>query len=298
MDGGLATELEKRGHDLNDDLWSARLLLEQPAEITTVHRDYLEAGSGIVTSASYQATISGYRQAGVARSEAEQLIVRSVALARQACQDFAIANPNCLPRKVAAGVGPYGAALADGSEYTGNYDLDSDQLYEFHQTRWHLLLSARPDLVLCETIPSLHEARALIRLAEETDLQVWISFSCRNESEISDGTSIQQVARLILESAAFGIGINCTPPGLLTSLVTRIRSVSSTLPVLVYPNSGETWQIESRTWAGFEHTHRIAEMAPAWIELGVEAIGGCCRTTPDHIRALRDLRDKGRASSG
>lgn len=290
LDGGLATELENRGHNLNDDLWSARLLLEQPDEIVAVHRDYLDAGADIVTSASYQATVGGFEKIGVNGEDAQGLISRSVDLARQACQEFLSTSPT-VPVKVAAGVGPYGAALADGSEYTGDYPLDSTQLYEFHYRRWHLLLSAEPDLVLCETIPNAEEAKALIRLTEETKVPVWMSFSCRSEREISDGTLVSSIVKLILDSSVYGIGINCTMPGLITPLVTTIRNVSSSIPILVYPNSGETYQMSTRTWTGNAEANRFADLAREWIERGVEVIGGCCRTTPHHIRSLRDLRD-------
>lgn len=290
LDGGLATELERRGHDLNDDLWSARLLKEQPDEIVAVHRDYLDAGADIVTSSSYQATVSGFQKFGVSREDAQDLIVQSVQLSKQACREFESEHPAGLARQVAASVGPYGAALANGSEYTGVYGLRSDQLYEFHRARWHLLLSAKPDLMLCETIPNVDEAKALIRLAEATDIPVWISFSCRSETQISDGTPVEAVAKRILSSSTYGIGINCTPPHLITPLVNNIRRFSSTIPVLVYPNSGETYQIGTRSWSGHAEAKRFGELAQEWINLGVEVVGGCCRTTPEHIRAVRRLR--------
>ena len=289
LDGGLATELEKRGHNLDDDLWSARLLIEHPNEILAVHREYLDAGADIVTSSSYQATVDGFVKLGKQKSEAEQLITRSIKLAQQACHEFASVNPSESSKQVAAGVGPYGAAQADGSEYTGAYRVSHTQLLDFHFDRWHLLLSANPDLVICETIPNVVEAKVLCQLAQETNLPVWISFSCQNESAISDGTPIEDITELILNSSAKGIGLNCTPPSLISPLVTKIRSVCQRIPVLVYPNSGETYQIETRSWTGITEVAEFSKLAQTWIDQGVDVIGGCCRTTPNHIRALSQI---------
>jgi homocysteine S-methyltransferase len=265
LDGGLATELEARGHDLSDALWSARLLRDDPDAIRGVHRAYVEAGADCVITASYQATLE--------RIPADALRL-SVKLAREA-----------KPKIVAASVGPYGAARADGSEYTGVYDLNEGGLGGWHAPRFEILDASGADLLACETIPSFAEARALAGLLGKTP--AWFSFSCRDGERISDGTPIDECARFLgaFERVA-AIGVNCTPPRFVESLVQRIRFVTEK-PIVVYPNSGERWDAARRCWAGTRDPGEFADMAVRWRDAGATMIGGCCRTGPAHIRELR-----------
>jgi homocysteine S-methyltransferase len=283
LDGGLATELEARGHDLADDLWSARLLLDQPAEILAVHHAFIQAGADIITTASYQATISGFCRQGLQPDQAEMLLRRSVRLAMQARQQSGKAV------RVAASVGPYGAFLANGAEYTGDYDRDEAGLYEFHRQRWQILASEQPDIMLCETIPGLAETRALERLAREfPEPRVWISFSCRSGSRISDGTGIEQVVDLLNSNPAItGVGANCTDPRFVPELVRRLRQRTTKL-VVIYPNSGEVYDPVTKSWSGPDDVADFARQAVEWRKLGADVIGGCCRVTPRHIRELRE----------
>ncbi|MEM7314059.1 MAG: homocysteine S-methyltransferase [Planctomycetota bacterium] len=290
LDGGLATELEARGIQLNTDLWSAHLLMDQPEIIAAVHRDYLEAGADLVTAASYQATIEGFIKTGLTKVDAENLIQKSVQIAKEACERFEASLENQTSQRrlmVAASVGPYGAYLANGAEFTGEYDLDEAGLYDFHQARWHLLADTQPDIMLCETVPSFIEATALGRLASESSIPVWISFSCRDGRHINDGTPIRDCAALIEQNPQVAaIGINCTAPKYISDLVREIRSVTEK-PIAVYPNSGETFDPAIRGWRGDADIQGFAEQALDWRRLGADIIGGCCRTTPEHIRALR-----------
>ncbi len=290
LDGGLATELEARGVVLDEDLWSAALLVDDPATIERLHRDYLEAGADCIVSASYQATLEGFEARGLDAPAAEAALVRSVELALSARESFldggaveARARP-----LVAAGIGPYGAYLADGSEFSGDYGLDENQLHEFHLRRWRLLAGAGADLLACETIPSLAEARALARLVEATpELGAWLSFSCRDGERISDGTEIARVvAELEPVDGILAIGVNCTAPRFISSLLAR-AGAETDKPLAVYPNSGETWDAAGRRWTGDEDRCDLALAAPGWIALGARLVGGCCRTTPADIRRLR-----------
>jgi len=264
LDGGLATELEARGFDLSDELWSARLLKDDPSAIRAVHRAYVEAGADCVITASYQATLA-------LGADALRLSVR---LAREAN-----------PRIVAASVGPYGAARADGSEYTGDYDLNEGGLGGWHAPRFEVLDASGADVLACETLPSFPEARALASLLKKTP--AWFSFTCRDGERISDGTAIETCARhLDAIDRVTAIGVNCTPPRFVESLVRRIRSVTEK-PIVAYPNSGETWDATLRRWTGTRDPAEFAEMAARWLDAGATILGGCCRTGPGHIRALR-----------
>jgi homocysteine S-methyltransferase len=290
LDGGLATELEKRGRNLDDDLWSARLLLDNPAAIQQVHLDYFWAGADCGTSASYQATLAGLQARGLATLQAIDLLRRSVELVQAAREQFwQEYDGGRLYPLVAASIGPYGAALADGSEYTGDYDLGEDALFEWHRQRWHVLARSGADLIACETIPSYNEACVLLRLLRETPgTWAWFSFSCRDEAHISDGTPIDQCARLLDDQPqVVAVGVNCTPPRYITGLIGAITAVS-TKPVVIYPNSGERYDPQMNQWYGLSNAAEFGTFSREWRKAGAALIGGCCRTGPEHIRQIRD----------
>lgn len=284
VDGGLATRLESYGCDLGGDLWSARLLAEAPELIARVHRDYFEAGADVAIAAGYQASVDAFVGRGYSRGEASRLIARSVELAVAERDVFGAGL-------VAAGVGPYGAALADGSEYTGDYDLDEEGLYDWHRERWKVLTETGADLVACETLPSVAEARALARLLEETPgVRAWFAFSCADDTHISDGTPLREVAAELAPDHEAGrvvaVGVNCVPPHDVPHLVQQVRAVG--VPAVVYPNSGEVWDPNERVWTGSRSAEGFGEAAADWSANGAVLVGGCCRTGPDHIRSVRN----------
>ncbi len=296
LDGALATELERRGCDLNDPLWSARVLMEAPALIRQVHEDYYAAGADVATTASYQATFEGFARRGLDAAAAGTLMRRSVELAREARDAFWARAEHHAGRSrplVAASVGPYGAMLADGSEYRGHYGLDIDALMAFHRPRLVELLAAEPDLLACETLPCLDEALAIARLLAESfpAARAWISFSCRDDAHVSDGTPLADcVAALDGFAQVVAVGINCTAPAHIPSLVAA-AAAATRKPVLVYPNSGEDYDPEHKCWHGQADASRFAESARGWHAAGARLIGGCCRTTPDDIRAVAAWAD-------
>lgn len=292
LDGGLATELERRGADLNDSLWSARLLRDDPDLIRQVHSDYYWAGADCCIGASYQASIEGFKRRGYSVSEAAGLLTTSVRLVTEARDAYweAVGQPATRPRPlVAASVGPYGAFLADGSEYTGIYDLDEEGLYHFHILRWDILVAAGPDLMACETIPSMTEALALGAILDDSPgVPAWFSFSCRDGHHISDGTPISEVAGYVDQyDRVVAIGVNCTAPRYIPDLIREIRLVT-TKPIVVYPNSGEQYDPVAKAWTGESVPSEFGTYSREWRKLGATVIGGCCRTTPDHIRQIRD----------
>ena len=290
IDGALATELERRGCDLKDDLWSAKILLEQPEIIKQVHLDYFRAGADCVITASYQATIDGFVKRGLNRNEAIELIQKSVKLAKEARDQFWAEEGNRAGRSkpfVAASVGPYGAFLADGSEYRGNYGLSEKELMDFHRPRMKALIDAGADLLACETIPSLIEAQAIGKLLTDfPDTGAWISFSGQDEKHVSEGQVFSECVRQLRDHPQVAaIGINCTSPKYVPSLI-RAAKQTTEKPVLVYPNSGETYNAEKNDWNGDPVLDSFGEQAREWYEAGARLIGGCCRTTPEDIRAI------------
>jgi homocysteine S-methyltransferase len=290
LDGALATELERRGCDLRDPLWSARVLLEAPDLIRQVHTDYFAAGADCAITASYQATFEGFAGRGLSWAEAEGLMRLSIRLAVEARDAFWAnpANRTGRPRPfVAASIGPYGAFLRDGSEYRGNYGLSEAELITFHRPRMAVLAAAGADMLACETIPCWVEAQALVRLLEEfPGVSAWFSFSCRDATQISQGESLAEcVALLDAHPQVAAVGVNCTAPRFVPDLV-RVAHAATRKPILAYPNSGETYDAATFSWHGETSCEAFSSQAQRWYENGARIIGGCCRTTPDHIREL------------
>jgi homocysteine S-methyltransferase len=290
IDGALATELERRGCDLKDDLWSARILLEQPEIIKQVHLDYFKAGADCAITASYQATIEGFTKRGLTESEAIGLIQKSVKLAKQARDEFWADESNHANRSkpfVAASVGPYGAFLADGSEYRGNYGLSVKELMDFHRPRMKALIAAGADILACETIPCLIEAQAVAQLLKEfPNTMAWISFTARDEKHISEGQVFADCVRQLEDHPQIAaIGINCTSPKYIPSLIREAKNETEK-PILVYPNSGETYDAAKSDWNGDPVFYSFGEQAREWYNAGARLIGGCCRTTPEDIGVI------------
>lgn len=291
LDGGLATTLEARGFDLADELWSAKVLLEAPEAIAQVHYDFLSAGADCVATASYQASVEGFLRRGMERSTAIELLRLSIRLAVEARDAFWELPENRKGRLrplVAASVGPYGAFLADGSEYSGQYGIDDDELYAFHAERWHLFAESPADLIACETIPSAREAVVLLQLLRETPRrQAWISFSCRDGEHLADGTHVSEMARQCGPVPnVVAVGVNCTRPEFIESLLTEMRLVTDK-PLLAYPNSGEIYEVSSRTWGATPSPIPWDEAARRWVAAGARGVGGCCRVGLEQIAGLR-----------
>lgn len=290
LDGGLATELEAGGCDIGTDLWSAGLLQNDPQAIIDVHRAYLDAGARCIISASYQASRQGFMSLGMSVQAADELIASSVSLAKMARQQYLDDNPGTDPLPiVAASIGPYGATLHDGSEYTGNYGVGRDALRRFHEDRLAMLDRAGADVLACETIPDYQEARVLCELLENVRSPAWISFSCRDDCHIGDGTPLEQAARLFRKHPrVLAIGINCTAPRLISGLIDQIKAAAPDKAIVVYPNSGEKYDAGNHSWSGTVSPVESAAAARAWRDAGAKLIGGCCRMGPQHIAAMNE----------
>lgn len=288
LDGGLATELAARGHDLDDPLWSARLLLEDPEAIVRVHVDYFRAGADVATTASYQASLPGLRARGLDDGQSRATLRSAVELAMRARDEVGDA------RLVAASLGSYGATRADGSEYTGAFgEIDDDGLVAFHRERIEVLAPGC-DLLAFETIPSLREAGAIVRaLADTRGPDAWVSFTCRDEATSGAGDPIERCAAAVARcDRVVAIGVNCTAPRDVAGTLARIASVTAR-PLVAYPNAGERYDGSARCFCGERiDAADFAALARRWIELGARLVGGCCRTGTAHVAALARLRDE------
>ena len=291
LDGGLATELEQRGAQISDALWSARLLLDAPEMIRQLHYDYFAAGADVAISASYQATFPGFARRGLDHDQAAHLMRLSVELAQEARDAFWAEEANRTGRLrplVAASIGCYGAFLANGAEYRGDYGLTREELMEWHRPRLALLAASGADLLACETIPCQVEAEALVALvAEFPHTAAWLSFSCRDESHICHGETFAGCVALAAASPqVVAVGVNCTPPRFVEPLL-RSAAHTTAKPLLCYPNSGEAWDSVARCWLEGSGVTDFGPPTLFWRDAGAQIIGGCCRTGPDDIRHIR-----------
>lgn len=294
LDGALGTELESRGFDVSGKLWSAQYLLDQPRIIQDVHESYVRAGSDIITTSSYQASIPAFVEAGLTPEKAYDLLKETVFLARKAIENaWQALSPEEQKQRlyplVAGSVGPYAAYLADGSEYTGDYQLSEEEFRDFHRPRIQALLEAGSDLLAIETIPNGAEAAAILRLLAEgfPQAETYLSFVAQTENAISDGTKIEELGNLAQESPqVLAVGFNCTAPHLIAPLLDGLGQVCNK-PFLTYPNSGETYNGLTKTWHDDPEQERsLLENSKLWQEQGVQLFGGCCRTRPEDIAQL------------
>lgn len=292
LDGAMATELEARGCNLADSLWSAKVLMENPELIREVHLDYYRAGAQVAITASYQATPAGFAARGLDEAQSRALIGKSVELARKAREAYLAENANAGVLLVAGSVGPYGAYLADGSEYRGDYARSADEFTAFHRPRVEALLDAGADLLACETLPSFAEINALAALLSEYPrARAWFSFTLRDSEHLSDGTPLHEVVSVLSAYPQIvALGVNCIALENTTAALQHLHNLTA-LPLVVYPNSGEHYDAVTKTWHHHgEACETLAGYLPQWTAAGAKLIGGCCRTTPKDIAELNALR--------
>ncbi|QEV16849.1 homocysteine S-methyltransferase [Streptomyces alboniger] len=286
LDGGLSNQLEAAGHDLGDALWSARLLADEPGAIEAAHRAYYRAGAEVAITASYQATYEGFARHGIDARRTTELLRLSVELARAAGSG--------LGREVwvAASVGPYGAMLADGSEYRGRYGLTVDELERFHRPRLETLAAAEPDVLALETVPDTDEARALLRAVRGLGVPAWLSYSVAG-ARTRAGQPLDEAFALAADvDEVIAVGVNCCDPRDVDAAVALSARVTGK-PVVVYPNSGETWDAGARSWRG--PARFAAGQVAGWRAAGARLVGGCCRVGPAVIaQVAAELASPGR----
>lgn len=296
LDGALATELEARGLDLSSALWSAKILQEDPNSIFNVHLDYYRAGADVATTASYQATFAGLNQhLGISKKGAKDLITKSVQLAQRARGVFLEeqrSDPHSAePLLVAGSVGPYGAFLSNGAEYTGDYVVDNSAMKDFHRSRIQNLVDAGVDILACETMPNFAEIESLLQMLEDEfpATRAWLSCTIRDSEHLSDGTPIAKVSQLVdTKPQIIAIGFNCIPEQDISSALKHLQSLT-TKSLVAYPNSGEHWNAKERKWEGERaEGQTFAQLVKDWNGSGASLIGGCCRTNPSDIRTIRE----------
>ncbi|MFD8348819.1 homocysteine S-methyltransferase [Streptomyces coelicoflavus] len=285
LDGGLSNQLEAAGHDLGDALWSARLLADDPEAITRAHLAYFEAGADVVITSSYQATFEGFARRGIGGQRAAELLALSVESARVGPRRARVGPAGRAGRRrwVAASAGPYGAMLADGSEYRGRYGLDVGELERFHRPRLEVLAAARPDVLALETVPDTDEAVALLRAVRGLGVPAWLSYTVDGDRTRA-GRPLEEAFALAADAEeVVAVGVNCCAPGDVSGAVRTAARVTGK-PVVAYPNSGEVWDARARAWRG--RSLFAPRLVREWRAAGARLVGGCCRVGPDAIRSI------------
>jgi homocysteine S-methyltransferase len=294
LDGGFASELEYLGAKIDGPLWSAHVLEDEQEKVVAVHRAYLEAGADCILTASYQVSRMGYAEYGLPEVRADQALLKAAELAQRAVEEWRAETGAERRVVVASSLGPFGAALHNGSEYHGNYDRSFAEMVAFHRSRIEVLSAAiisgdvnAPDLLAFETLPSFEEACAIYEaLRDFPDIPCWFSFTCRDEKHVAHRELLRECAALVSAlPQTVAVGVNCTHPALIEELIGEMRAVTEK-PIVVYPNSGEGWDAEKRVWTGASDALGFGESAKRWFAAGAQIVGGCCRTRPEHVKKI------------
>jgi len=297
VDGAMATELEKHGVKTDTDLWSATALIEKPEAITAVHKSYFQSGADVAITNTYQANVSKFMELGLTGEESKKLIIKAVKVAQKARKSYydSLSDDERSKRAqyplIAGSIGPYGAYLADGSEYRGDYKLTTEEYQAFHLQRMTLLNQAGVDLFAFETQPNFEETKALADLLVNKfpDQHAWLSFSIKNPENLCDGTSIYEAVHHFEDNKQISaIGVNCTTLENITETVKNIKSITDK-PIIVYPNNGDIYEPITKTWQSNPQADSFKNLVPEWLDAGAKLIGGCCRTTPTDIKGIADI---------
>ncbi len=292
LDGALGTQMQNHGFNINDSLWSAKFLDENPNAIKLVHKEYLEAGADCIITSSYQASLEGFLEKGFSEEKADHLISSSIKIAKDTRDEFweSYKNSDRLKPLVAASIGPYGAYLANGAEYSGAYEISEKKLSSFHKRRLDTIMKMSPDIIACETIPLFSEIKILSKLLEKYKTTTsWLCLSAKNESLTNAGDDVEEVISwLNAQKHIDAIGVNCTAPQYISTLVKKIKKLSDKL-IVIYPNGGSAYNPITKLWeSSLTNSEEFAKMAYLWNSLGANIIGGCCETTPKEIKKIRE----------
>ncbi|MCX5582034.1 homocysteine S-methyltransferase [Streptomyces erythrochromogenes] len=286
LDGGLSNQLAAQGCDLTGGLWTGRVLDERPVQVEAAHAAYAQAGAEVLITASYQVGYEAFAAQGRDRDATTALLHRSVALAARAAE---AADHDVW---VAASVGPYGAVLADGSEYRGRYGLGVRELAAFHRPRIEALLAAGPDVLAVETLPDPDEAEAVLTVLAETDAPAWLAYTVAGGRTRSGHPLPEAFALAAQAPQVIALGVNCCDPAEVLPALEAAAAVTAK-PLLAYPNDGSVWEAATGTW------RTPGAMPPwptaTWRRTGARLVGGCCRIGPTRIAELaRESREDDR----
>ena len=289
LDGAMSTPLEKLGADTNNDLWTAKALIDNEELVYEVHKMYFEAGADLIITDTYQANVQAFEKVGYSEKEARNLIKKAVKIAQKARDDYE--NRTGKHNYIAGTIGPYGAYLANGSEYRGDYELSVEEYQQFHLPRIEELVNAGVDILAIETQPKLDEVLAILELLKEKYPQqkVYVSYTLSDDDTISDGTPLPRAIHALEDySQVIAVGINCVKLELVEPALKNMKEITDK-NLIVYPNSSAVYDPKSKTWSQPKTSATFEELIPNWYEAGARIIGGCCTTGPKEIKAVADF---------
>ncbi|MGV2875897.1 homocysteine S-methyltransferase [Macrococcus capreoli] len=277
LDGGFGTTVEAYGYDVKHELWSTHLIKEHPEAILKVHQAFVNNGAEIILTNTYQGAVQSFLNTGYTEREAEGYLQAAVELAHQSV------SSNVL---VAASLGPYGAMLGNGSEYTGAYQVRQSDYIEYHMQRLNILIEAGIRVFAFETIPNIEEVKAVKALLEDyPDIEAWLSVTLKDSAHLSDGTPIEEVIEVVNGiDNVHAFGVNCTSVKVIDGAVERLLALSEKA-IILYPNGGRKYDAVEKVWIDQDDISLI-EATVKWKQLGVKIIGGCCQVGPEEIGAL------------
>ena len=289
LDGGLSFPVEKKNINLNSKLWTSELLISNEKLIKSIHLEYLKAGAQFITTASYQASIESLKKEGFNFQESKKIILKSVDLAEEVKKLF---NKKYINKKnilIAASIGSYGSFLSDGSEYKGDYDVNDKTIFDFHESKIQILENSNANILAFEAIPNYREAKIISKILENCKKKSWISFTCKNELEISDGTLLAKCCNFLKKNPnIFALGVNCTSPKYVTQLIKILKNNCGDKKIIIYPNSGKKYDSKNKSWIG-KKNNSFDILLKEWINLGVDILGGCCGIGPNQIKKISKL---------
>jgi S-methylmethionine-dependent homocysteine/selenocysteine methylase len=271
LDGATGSELERRGQRTTLPLWSARALHEAPQAVLAIHRDYVAAGAQALTANTFRTQRRTLARGGLG-GRATELTALAVELAREAAQ----AAPEA--------VWVLGSDPPLEDCYRPDLVPDDAALAAEHAEHCEQLAAAGVDAILCETHNSVREARAAARAASQTGLPVLVSFVCWEGATLLSGDPLVAAIRAVRDLEPAALLVNCLPPANVAACLAVLAG--ETLPFGCYANLGAP---DDTT--GFRRSDELspqgfAASAAAWVAAGARVVGGCCGTTPDHIRAI------------
>lgn len=289
LDGAMSTPLEKLGADTNNDLWTAKALIDNEELVYEVHKMYFEAGADLIITDTYQANVQAFEKVGYSEKEARNLIKKAVKIAQKARDDYE--NRTGKHNYIAGTIGPYGAYLANGSEYRGDYELSAEEYQQFHLPRIEELATIGVDILAIETQPKLDEVLAILELLKEKYPQqkVYVSYTLSDDDTISDGTPLPRAIHALEDySQVIAVGINCVKLELVEPALKNMKEITDK-HLIVYPNSSAVYDPKSKTWSQPKTSATFEELIPNWYEAGARIIGRCCTTGPKEIKAVADF---------
>ena len=280
IDGGLSTAIERLGGDVSGQLWTAGLAVTDPDKLLAAHRSFVEAGAEVIATASYQCDARAFESFGYDATRGRRVLADMTALARRATQGTST--------RVAASVGPFGASLANGSEYTGRYGVEWSVVEHYHREKLRILVDSGPDLVAVETIPLAREAQLIADLLVEYGAPpTWFSFGCADAHRTYGNDDLGVAVRGVSDYPNLvAVGVNCVAPATVSGALRTIRQAIGDRPLIAYPNHGRVWDAVARTWTGDDATASIDDSVDEWVSLGARFVGGCCGVGPTEIARL------------